>query len=551
MWSHCLTAEDAKDAKGLRPRLFVRERSRGGSREKGLAARASASFASFAVEIAVVLAVLLVAGARPVCAQVFSPAEVKFLLDKNNGAETQMQKFYHYFKKDRDPSLTVPPWIDQTLDAMLQHPVWQDPEEGILNEAQLWQAPVSVLYEFFELTRKTMAPTDGGQLAPPASLIRDYEDNRVRFQMSLDRLYRAHLGNSLSGRGRAVMANFDLIVKEMDSVLDGLTSGNVQSYRQAVLAIGALSDSAFRCLHEAPRGYAPPGSDQKGNPAVPLVFKLIGIALMFICGWSLGTLNEQKIQDLSDRYQAKAKEWAHEYERQFLTIKIHYLVGAPIVLGMLMGLLTFDPFGFLIFTGFGVYAGLSLPAWLLRNLRFRRGMKCEAQLMDAMILMSNGLKSGVDLVGCLAMVQRDLQPPISEEFGLCIKNYQLGMSLEKALEGVEDRVQSRLLGYMIKAVVIQRSVGGNLTKIFDRIVENIREESKLVEKTAAMTAQQRIQAIVVGAMPWIMLIIMFCFQPGPMKEFYFTPLGVIVLLFCTVWISIGMKIVNKLGDIQV
>ena len=66
-----------------------------------------------------------------------------------------------------------------------------------------------------------------------------------------------------------------------------------------------------------------------------------------------------------------------------------------------------------------------------------------------------------------------------------------------------------------------------------------------------MTAQQRIQAIVVGVMPWLMLLLMFMFQPGPMKAFYFTPLGMIVLLFCTVWIGIGMKIVNKLGDITV
>jgi tight adherence protein B len=171
--------------------------------------------------------------------------------------------------------------------------------------------------------------------------------------------------------------------------------------------------------------------------------------------------------------------------------------------------------------------------------------------MDAMILMSNGLKSGMDLIRTLELVRDDCLPPISEEFGLCIKNYNLGTSIEKALEGVEERVQSRLLSYMIKAVVIQRSVGGNLTKIFDRIVENIREESKLVEKTAAMTAQQRIQAIVVGVMPWIMLVIMFAFQPGPMKEFYFSGIGVFTLLFCTVWISIGMKIVNKLGEINV
>ena len=63
--------------------------------------------------------------------------------------------------------------------------------------------------------------------------------------------------------------------------------------------------------------------------------------------------------------------------------------------------------------------------------------------------------------------------------------------------------------------------------------------------------EQRIQAIVVGIMPWVMFLIMFAFQPATMKDFYFTPLGICVLLFCTIWISIGMKIVNKLGDITV
>jgi len=498
------------------------------------------------------LAAFLILWAVPAPAEIFKPDEVKFLVDKADGAEARSQIFYHYFKKDRDPGVSVPPWIDQTLDAMLKRPVWQDPEEGIINEAQLWQAPVSVLYEFYELTRKTFLPSDGGQLVQPVSLVRDYADNRIRFQMSLDRLYRARLGSSLGGRGRAVMADFDLILKEMDSLIDALTSSDARRYKEAVLAIGALTNNAFRSMHRPPRGYAPPDSgDRKGALALAMLGKLAGIALVFAAFWLVGTLNEARIAKYSEDYKAKVKQWAHDYERQFVTIKINYLVGGPALLGFILGLLTFDPFGFLIFTGFGIYGGLILPGWLLRNIRWRRGMKCEAQLMDAMILMSNGLKSGIDIVNCIEMVHRDLTPPISEEFGLCIKNYQLGTTLERALEGVEERVQSRLLSYMIRAIVIQRSAGGNLTKIFDRIVENIREETKLAEKIAALTAQQRIQAIVVGIMPWVMFLIMFAFQPRPMKEFYFSPKGVFVLVFCTVWIAVGMKLINKLGDVQV
>ena len=507
------------------------------------------------------LAVLLVLAASPAAADIFSRADIEYIVGsgkaegggaKKEGAVTKTQVFYHYFKKDRDSQLAVPKWVDQTLDAMIKRPVWQDPDEGVLNEAQLWQAPASVLYEFFELVRKSMPPSDGGQLVPPGQLIKDYEENHIRFRMALDRLLRApRFGDSLGGRGRAVLAHFELIDKQYDSIMDGLVNGNTQRYRAAVIGIAALTYGAFNVLQSTPRGYKLEKDTRNPRSPMPNVFKLIGIALIFASFFSVGALNDDKLQDLIERYKTKAKEWAYEYERQFITIKINYLVGGPIALGALIGLLTFDPFGFIIFTGFGVYAGLTLPGWLLRNLRFRRGQKVEGQLMDAMILMSNGLKSGIDLIGCLEMVQKECQPPISEEFGLCLKNYHLGTALEKALEGVEERVQSRLLAYMIKAVVIQRSVGGNLTKIFDRIVENIREESKLVEKTSAMTAQQRIQAIVVGVMPWIMLCIMFVAQPQQMREYYFSLLGVITLLFCTIWISIGMKIVHKLGDIEI
>ena len=104
---------------------------------------------------------------------------------------------------------------------------------------------------------------------------------------------------------------------------------------------------------------------------------------------------------------------------------------------------------------------------------------------------------------------------------------------------------------MIKAIILQRQVGGNLTKIFERIVENIREEGKLEEKTKALTAQQRIQSIVVAVMPWVMLMVMFVFQGRIMAKFYFSPVGVLVLFLCAVWIALGMKFVQSLGNIRV
>jgi tight adherence protein B len=171
--------------------------------------------------------------------------------------------------------------------------------------------------------------------------------------------------------------------------------------------------------------------------------------------------------------------------------------------------------------------------------------------MDSLILLSNSLRSGMDIVQGFEMVSKDMLPPISDEFGLVVKNYQLGTPFEKALDGLSERVDSRMLAYIIKAIIIQRQVGGNLTVIFSRLVENIREESKLEEKLQAMTAQQKIQSIVVSIMPFVMMIVMFIFNPSQMIGFYTSPIGIFVFMFCIIWIAIGMKVLKKMGEVRV
>jgi tight adherence protein B len=498
------------------------------------------------------LILALLYAAPTVQAQGFTRKQIHAIIDQNTGAEARAQYIYHYFKPDRDPNLKTPPWVDEVLEAMMARPVWQDPEEGVLNEAQLWQAPVSVLYEFFEHTRKTFPPEFNGSLQPPYTLVGDYEDSRVRFQMALDRLYRARLGDSLGGRGRSVIANFELMLREMDSVLDALTSKDPKRYVESVMAISTLTQWTYNVFHSAPRGYEPPmPKKDSGGAMMPLLMKIIGMALMFIALWSWGSLNAEWIQGRVDERVEIAKKWAHEFNRQFLKIKVQYLMGGPLIAGMLLGILSFSVWGFLLMTAAGFYVGIKLPEWVLEYVRARRGKQVEGQLMDGMILMSNALKSGLDIVQGFELVQRDLVPPISEEFGLVIKNYSLGTSFEKALLGMEVRIKSRLLSYMIKAIIIQRQVGGNMTKIFDRIVDNVREEGKLEEKAQALTAQQRIQSYVVGFMPWAMLVLMWLFQPEVMSAYYFSPLGILTIVFCAVWMTIGMGIVKKLADIQV
>ena len=66
-----------------------------------------------------------------------------------------------------------------------------------------------------------------------------------------------------------------------------------------------------------------------------------------------------------------------------------------------------------------------------------------------------------------------------------------------------------------------------------------------------MTAQQKIQSIVVSIMPFVMMLVMFIFNPTQMISFYASPVGIFVFLFCVIWMGIGMKVLKKMGEVRV
>ncbi|PIS46686.1 MAG: hypothetical protein COT17_07395 [Elusimicrobia bacterium CG08_land_8_20_14_0_20_51_18] len=494
-------------------------------------------------------------------AAVFTPRQ----MDEITCASTKMQLFYYYISPNRSETIKdfkfkckgkeiryiMPKWIDEALVQMTAKKVWRDPEEGEISEANLWQTATSILYEFMEVTKKTFPIEKGGSNIQPALLVKEYSDMKIRFQMALDRLYRARLGDSFDGRGRSILAEFNLVLKEMESISDAISSSNAKQYSDAVSAISVLSQDAFSLIIKSPRNYEPPVPLNKFKQVLYNMLTIVGIILVFLAVRFFFVMNEEKNEKVMQDYNARLNKWKDEFSRQFMQVKVEYMVAVPIGVSVILGILSMNFFVFIFLVLLGTYLGFKAPTMILNAMKVRRGKKIDGQLMDALILMSNALKSGLDVVQGFEMVSKDLVPPISDEFALVIKNYQLGMTFERALGVMEDRVSSKMLSYMIRAVVLQRQIGGNLTKVFERIVIDIREESKLEEKTKALTAQQKIQSIVVGLMPWVMVSVMFMFQPDVMIRFYSTPLGMFVLVFCIVWIGIGMKVVSSLGKIRV
>ncbi len=458
--------------------------------------------------------------------------------------------------------IPMPAWLEKALPEMEKKQIWQqETETGTqsFSEAQIWQRAFNIIHEYLALA-------DGineGTAYTSQEIMEQFGFLRTRFLITLDIIAsEPAFYESMEGRGRQIISTLELINKEMVSVGESFVVPQKQwrnKFRKSIIGVAILSNSIYSTMMMKQwLAVAPERFKKPNNQIILLVLTMLGTLLVFSAVLMIMNNQNDAISGAIDKYLQKTSVWVDDYNRQFIRINIKYMVIATVVLftlfGVLLGMVLGGFVGFValvIFFGLGLNIGLKMPGTMLNVLKKQRGTKINNQLMDALILLSNSLKSGMDIVQGFEMVSKDLRPPISEEFGLVIKNYNLGTPFEKSLEMMEERVDSRLLSYMVKAIVLQRQVGGNLTKIFERIVENIREESKLEEKLQAMTAQQRIQAIVVGVMPWIMVGVMFIFQPDTMINFYTTPIGIVVLLFCIIWIFIGIKAVNKLGEIKV
>ena len=467
--------------------------------------------------------------------------------------------------------VTMPDWFSEELARMDKNKVvFVKTENQTYSEVDLWRQAFSNVYLYLDRAAQSLDPNRPIVLE---QLSRGYVGNRLNLMATLDRLNKDLLrGNqllvmkdSMDGRARSMLSTLELINNEFFSTIESFSSPVAQrddKYRKSVMAVVVLANHLYAQFMGSPIPATPPSPETYQTTQADRLFSLILILIGSVLAGMFVYFFIKSKSDSIDRaledYRAKSVAWAEDFNRQFITIDVKYIVMGTLAVFMVIGFM----FGWMIGGFLGVFVFLAIlamggvfsirvPSAILDTLKRSRGVKVNKQLMDALILLSNSLRSGMDIVQGFEMVSKDLLPPISDEFGLVVKNYQLGTPFEQALEGMVNRVDSRMLSYIVKAIIIQRQVGGNLPVIFARLVENIREESKLEEKLQAMTAQQRIQSIVVSIMPFVMMMVMFVFNPTQMINFYASPIGMMVFLFCIVWIFIGMQVLRKLGDIKV
>src|SRR5262245_23972417 len=175
---------------------------------------------------------------------------------------------------------------------------------------------------------------------------------------------------------------------------------------------------------------------------------------------------------------------------EYLVIWVACTIGVPVLMVVLA--VVFPALRNPIVLLIGALIGFMLPRFWLNRRKSSRLNSFNKQLPDTITLIANALRAGSSFLQAIELVVRESRPPISTEFGRVIREVNLGLSFEVALENMVRRVKSDDLELMATAISIQHTVGGNLAEILDSIAFTIRERVRIKGEIRTLTAQQRL-----------------------------------------------------------
>lgn len=224
---------------------------------------------------------------------------------------------------------------------------------------------------------------------------------------------------------------------------------------------------------------------------------------------------------------------------------IHIVV--VLVVGFVSQLLT----GSLLTSVFMVFVAVVGPLLALEWAIERRRRAFEEQLPEILSLIAGSVRAGWGLLQSLDLVVKETTPPASTEFRRVESEARLGLPLDAALEKMAERVGSEDLRWTVIAINIQREVGGNLAEILDILADTMRERAALKRHVRALTAEGRLSAVILYALPFAAVLGISIVRPDYFDPVLASPVGVVLMGFGLALLAVGGIWLNRVVRIEV
>jgi tight adherence protein B len=214
--------------------------------------------------------------------------------------------------------------------------------------------------------------------------------------------------------------------------------------------------------------------------------------------------------------------------------------------------------GFLLFRShpvvgavIGAVLGIIVPPLILRYLARRRTKRFEAILPDTLMLVATSLASGFSLLQALDAVAKDAPEPAAKEFSRALAEARIGADVSDALDHVADRMDSQNMAWAVMAIRIQREVGGNLAETLRTTAATLREREMLRRQVRALSAEGRLSAYILVAMPFAILLWTMYSNYEYVSLLWTTLYGVVMSIFGIIAMVIGAFWMRQVVKIEV
>jgi tight adherence protein B len=195
--------------------------------------------------------------------------------------------------------------------------------------------------------------------------------------------------------------------------------------------------------------------------------------------------------------------------------------------------------------------GLGLPRMVLSRLAKRRQKAFTRLFADAIDVIVRGIRSGLPVGECLAIIAHESPDPVGAEFKLVVEGQKLGMTLKQVLERACRRMPTADMRFFTVVLTLQQQTGGNLGETLAGLSNLLRGRKKMAAKIRAMSSEARLTALIIGSLPFLVSLGIYAVNPAYMSLLWTELLGRVILYGGLFWMAIGLFVMKQMVSFEI
>lgn len=259
-----------------------------------------------------------------------------------------------------------------------------------------------------------------------------------------------------------------------------------------------------------------------------------------------------RVEEQSKKQKKKRYTLEQKFEQAGLSITPGQFYIGSLIAGLVLGLIGLVSGQKIYITiGLAFIGGFGMPRWFVGFCIKRRQKKFVTEFSNAIDVITRGVKSGLPVNECLKIISKEAPKPVSEEFHQLVEGIRIGLSLEQALDRMFERMPLNEVRFFGIVLLIQQQTGGNLAEALGNLASVLRGRKTMEGKIKALSAEAKASAMIIGALPFLVMGAVKMASPGYLDPLFTTKQGNFILIGAGFWFCTGVFVMRNMTKIKV